>query len=55
MAQRDAKVQRDVAEISSQIARAARRDSAAMKGIAVLTMVFLPGTYVAVRGLLASS
>ena len=31
-----------------EIAEASMRDSSAMKSIAVLTMVFLPGTYLAV-------
>ncbi|KAK3368427.1 hypothetical protein B0H63DRAFT_76154 [Podospora didyma] len=35
------------ARISSDIARASKRDSSAMKGIAVLTMFFLPGTCLA--------
>lgn len=33
---------------SREIAAASKRDSSAMKGIAFLTMVFLPGTYIAV-------
>lgn len=37
-----------VAEESSRIAEATKRDSAAMKSIALLTMVFLPPTFVAV-------
>ncbi|KAF2650926.1 hypothetical protein K491DRAFT_696890 [Lophiostoma macrostomum CBS 122681] len=47
LAQRDARLQRDLAGISGQISQAAKRDSSAMKGIAILTMVFLPGTYIA--------
>lgn len=47
LAQRDAKLQRDLAEFSKEISQAAKRDSSAMKGIAILTMVFLPGTYIA--------
>jgi len=36
---------------SQQIAQEARKDSSAMKSIAVLTMTFLPATYIAVSGL----
>ncbi len=38
-----------IAEQSRDIARESKRDSSAMKAIAVLTMVFLPGTFFAVR------
>jgi hypothetical protein len=38
-----------LSESSREIAAASKRDSSAMKAIAVLTMVFLPGTYVSVR------
>ncbi len=34
---------------SGQMAIAAKQDSSAMKGIAVLTMFFLPATFLAVR------
>jgi hypothetical protein len=37
-----------ISEQSRDIARENKRDSSAMKAIAVLTMVFLPGTFVAV-------
>ena len=37
-----------ISEQSRDIARESKRDSSAMKAIAVLTMVFLPGTFVAV-------
>jgi hypothetical protein len=37
-----------MARSARQIAEATRRDSAAMRTIAVLTMLFLPGTAVAV-------
>lgn len=47
-AQQDARLQSFMAKQSSQVAQAAKRDSSAMKGIAVLTMVFLPGTFMAV-------
>lgn len=36
----------DLSEDSRQIAAASKRDSSAMKGIAILTMVFLPGSYI---------
>jgi hypothetical protein len=36
------------AKYSSRIAISSKRDSSAMKAIAVLTMIFLPGTFVAV-------
>ena len=47
-AQREARLQLFMAQQSGQVARASKRDSSAMKGIAVLTMVFLPGTFIAV-------
>lgn len=47
-AQRDARLQNFMANQSSQVAQASKRDSSAMKGIAVLTMVFVPGTFMAV-------
>jgi len=37
-----------IAEESRRVALAAQRDSDAMKKIAALTTVFLPGTYIAV-------
>ena len=39
----------EIAETSRRIAEASMKDSASMKTIAILTMVFLPGTAVAVR------
>ena len=62
MAQKDAKVNIDLAKSSALIARASKddsavmrqiavetkRDSSAMKTIALLGMFFLPGTFVAV-------
>jgi hypothetical protein len=48
ISQRDSKINILVAEDSKKIAMAAKRDSTAMKTISVLTMVFLPGTFVAV-------
>lgn len=49
LALKDARVGQKLAADSSQMARASKRDSSAMKGLAVLTMVFLPGTFLAVR------
>ena len=40
---------KEIAEDSKQIAEATRRDSTSMKAIAMLTMVFLPATFAAVR------
>ena len=48
IAKNDAQSTLDISTNSRQIAAASRRDSSAMKGIALLTMVFLPGTYAAV-------
>ncbi|KAK3317596.1 hypothetical protein B0T19DRAFT_435247 [Cercophora scortea] len=41
------KINRKLAESSERIAMDARRDSSSMKSIAVLTMTFLPATYIA--------
>ena len=48
ISQRDSKVNISVAEDSKRIAAAAKRDSLAMKTVSMLTLVFLPGTFVAV-------
>jgi hypothetical protein len=48
MQQRDSLVNLEVARDSRRIAQASKRDSSAMKTIALLTMVFLPPTFVAV-------
>jgi hypothetical protein len=48
MQQRDSSISLEVAKQSTKIAVASKRDSSAMKAIAVLTMVFLPATAVAV-------
>jgi hypothetical protein len=48
MAQKDAKVNIRLAETSTTIAEESKKDSSAMKAIAVLTMCFLPGTFLAV-------
>ncbi len=49
MQQKDNLTDIEVAADSRSIAQASKRDSSAMKTIAVLTMVFLPGTFVSVR------
>lgn len=46
--QKDNKLNRKVAEYSADIAVASKRDSSAMKSISLLTMFFLPGTFVSV-------
>lgn len=48
MQQKDSKVNIQLAETSATIARESKKDSSAMKAIAVLTMCFLPGTFLAV-------
>jgi hypothetical protein len=48
ISQEENRISRSVAEDSSAVAVAAKRDSSAMKTIAVLTTVFLPATFVAV-------
>ena len=45
--QHDSQVNATIATESAAIAREARSDSSSMKTIAALTMVFLPGTYIA--------
>ncbi|KAF2877115.1 hypothetical protein BDV95DRAFT_138986 [Massariosphaeria phaeospora] len=47
IAQDENKISRSIAQESALIAAASKRDSAAMKTISVLTMVFLPPTFVA--------
>ena len=47
MAQKDNLVNISLANDSRRIAAASKRDSTAMKTIAVVTMFFLPGTYIA--------
>ncbi len=44
--QRDSRLNYSVARSSQQIAAASKRDSSAMKTISILTLVFLPGTFV---------
>ena len=48
VAQRDSRSNLDVAVNSASIARASKRDSSAMKAIAVITAFYLPGTFIAV-------
>lgn len=48
MAIKEARAHRELAESSMMIAKATMKDSSAMKTIAVLTMIFLPATAVAV-------
>ena len=47
-AQRDSILNLETAKVTKELAVASKRDSSAMKTIAVLTMVFLPGTFLAV-------
>jgi hypothetical protein len=48
MAQKDSKTNIRLAETTTEIAKEGKKDSSAMKSIAVLTMCFLPGTFLAV-------
>jgi hypothetical protein len=48
MTQKDSKVNIELGEMTALIARESKKDSSAMKAIAVLTMCFLPGTFLAV-------
>jgi hypothetical protein len=47
-AQRDSVLNLETAKVTKELAVASKRDGSAMKTIAVLTMVFLPGTFLAV-------
>lgn len=47
IAQRDAQIGQRLAKDSSQMARASKRDSSAMKALSLLTMLFLPATFCA--------
>ena len=49
IAQRDNQLSQSIGAHSREIAAATKMDSTAMKGIAVVTMLFLPGTFFAVR------
>lgn len=55
ISQQDSRINISIAEDSKKIAAAAKRDSSAMKTVSMLTLVFLPGTFVAVRGLVHMS
>ncbi|KAI1125245.1 hypothetical protein F5Y10DRAFT_11907 [Nemania abortiva] len=46
-AQEESRINREIAESSRDQAEAAKRDTASMKTIAVMTMAFLPGTFFA--------
>lgn len=48
ISQRDSNINISIAKDSKKIAAATKRDSLAMKTIAILTLIFLPGTFVAV-------
>ena len=48
MAQKGNMITIALAADSKEIAMATKKDSSAMKAIALLTMIFLPGTFVAV-------
>jgi hypothetical protein len=47
MAQKDSKVNISLAETSATIAKESKKDSSSMKAIAVLTICFLPGPFLA--------
>ncbi|KAI9771493.1 MAG: hypothetical protein M1840_002113 [Geoglossum simile] len=49
ISQRDNKLSMSIAKASKEIVSATRRDSSSMKTIAVLGLIYLPGTFVAVR------
>ena len=48
MSQKDSKTNIELAASSASIAKETKRDGTAMKTIAILTMFFLPGTFLAV-------
>ncbi|TGO21493.1 hypothetical protein BPAE_0216g00050 [Botrytis paeoniae] len=47
LAQRDSKLQYDMGKLQYEMALASKRDFSAMKTIAILGIVFLPGTFIA--------
>jgi hypothetical protein len=55
IAQRDNMLNVEVARDSRAVAVASKRDSSAMKTLAIVTMAFLPGTFIAVRTYLSST
>lgn len=52
MQQEDSKLSQSIAMDSKKLSEASTRDSSSMKAIAVVTMVFLPSTAVAVSHIL---
>jgi hypothetical protein len=55
LAQQDTRTSLELADKSTKIAMAAKRDSSSMKVIALLTTLFLPGAFVGVGSSLASN
>src|SRR5438067_2342725 len=55
IAQRDSQISEIIGADSREIAAASKLDSTAMKGMAVVTMLFLPGTFFAVSHLFIAS
>jgi len=51
IAQKNSELSYGIAKSSAQIAEESRRDSYSMKTIAVLTLIFLPGTAIAVQSI----
>jgi Mg2+ and Co2+ transporter CorA len=49
ISQKDAKTNGDISRINLRVAKMTRRDGNLMKFIAVLGMIFLPATFIAVR------
>ncbi|KAI1428194.1 hypothetical protein F5Y12DRAFT_79492 [Xylaria sp. FL1777] len=47
MTQADARININLAKASKELAEAAKKDGSSMKSIAIMTMLFLPGTYFA--------
>ncbi|KAJ8108097.1 hypothetical protein ONZ43_g6532 [Nemania bipapillata] len=47
MTHEDARININLAKASKELAEAAKKDSSSMKSIAIMTMLFLPGTYFA--------
>lgn len=51
----DATTNQDISRVNLKVARMTRKDGSLMKSIALLTMIFLPATFVAVSLSTASS
>jgi hypothetical protein len=49
ISQKDAKTNGNISRINLRVAKMTRRDGSLMKFIAVLGMIFLPATFIAVR------